>query len=228
MNYSNPIAELLSQQLMPEADHDANGAQPDAELTALLNSGYRGGDWRPDAEPTGELPRSSESLVQQRQPERKPATTMTIMRRIKFCAGHRLYRHESKCAFFHGHNYTADFYVSGSETDAVGRLIDFGELKRAFKGWLDDNWDHAFLLFEDDHNAINAIKQVTPTKYYLLPYNPTAENMARYLLEEVSPKLLAPLGVSAAKVVIWETEQSFAEASVTADGEIQLTNVLDD
>jgi 6-pyruvoyltetrahydropterin/6-carboxytetrahydropterin synthase len=139
---------------------------------------------------------------------------MTIMRRIKFCAGHRLYKHESKCAFFHGHNYVADFYVHSEEMDSVGRVIDFSVLKTQFKGWIDDNWDHGFLLLDTDDNAINAIKQVVPCKYYLLPYNPTAENMARYLLEEVCPKILSPLGVSAAKVVIWETDEAFAEASI--------------
>lgn len=141
---------------------------------------------------------------------------MTIMRRIKFCAGHRLYKHESKCAFFHGHNYVADFYVSSDEMDAVGRVVDFSVLKDNFKGWLDDHWDHGFLLYQEDSNAIHAIKQVEPCKYYLLPYNPTAENMARYLLEEVCPKLLTPLGVSATKVVIWETAEAFAEASINA------------
>ena len=45
--------------------------------------------------------------------------SLTIMKRIKFCAGHRLYRHGGKCEFFHGHNYIADFYVAGEETDTV-------------------------------------------------------------------------------------------------------------
>ena len=140
--------------------------------------------------------------------------SLTIMRRIKFCAGHRLFRHEGKCAFFHGHNYVADFYVSSEEVDSVGRVVDFGELKRAFNTWIDDNWDHGFLLNEEDENGIAAAKMVEPSKYFIMPYNPTAENMARYLLENVCPKLLKPLGVDAVKVVIWETENSFAEASV--------------
>ena len=55
---------------------------------------------------------------------------------------------------------------------------------------------------------------VEPTKYFVLPYNPTAENMARYLLEEVCPGLLDELGVQAVKVVIWETEESCAEATL--------------
>ncbi len=140
--------------------------------------------------------------------------SLTIMRRIKFCAGHRLHRHGGKCEFFHGHNYVADFFVSGDETDDVGRVIDFADLKQRFKGWLDEHWDHGFLLSSADENGISAIQQVKPCKYYVLPYNPTAENMARYLLEEVCPQLLADTQVTATKVVIWETDESYAEASL--------------
>ncbi len=140
--------------------------------------------------------------------------SLVIMRRVKFCAGHRLHRHGGKCEFFHGHNYVADFYVTGEEVDSVGRLIDFSDLKRLFKGWIDDNWDHGFLLFQEDENGIAAARMVQPSKYYVLPYNPTAENMARYLLDVVCPKLLEGTSVRASKVVIWETDDSFAEASV--------------
>ena len=145
--------------------------------------------------------------------------SLTIMRRIKFCAGHRLFGHGGKCEFFHGHNYVADFYVTGENVDSVGRVIDFSQLKNVFKTWLDDHWDHGFLLNQTDENGINAIKQVVPSKYYILPYNPTAENMARYLLEHVAPKLVAACegyDITVTKVVIWETEESFAEANLGA------------
>jgi 6-pyruvoyltetrahydropterin/6-carboxytetrahydropterin synthase len=143
--------------------------------------------------------------------------TLTIMKRIKFCAGHRLYEHGGKCEFFHGHNYVADFYVSGDRTDAVGRVIDFAVLKQRFKSWIDQNWDHGLLLNRRDENGIAAARMVQPSKLYLLPENPTAENMARHLLEDVCPQLLQDTDVTATKVVIWETDDSFAEASIDAD-----------
>jgi len=139
---------------------------------------------------------------------------LTIMRRITFCAGHRLHRHGGKCEFFHGHNYTAEFYVSGAETDDVGRVIDFAVLKTRFKGWIDEHWDHGFVLSQEDENGIAAARLVQPSKYYLMPFNPTAENMARYLLETICPSLLEGTGVRATKVVIWETAEACAEASV--------------
>jgi 6-pyruvoyltetrahydropterin/6-carboxytetrahydropterin synthase len=145
--------------------------------------------------------------------------SLTIMKRVKFCAGHRLHQHGGKCEFFHGHNYVADFYVSGDETDDVGRVIDFAILKQKFKGWIDENWDHGFLLNQRDENGIAAARMVEPSKYFILPYNPTAENMARYLLDEVCPMLLDGTGVRTVKVVIWETEDSFAEASVDSAGQ---------
>jgi len=140
--------------------------------------------------------------------------SLTIMRRIRFSAGHRLHRHGGKCEFFHGHNYLAEFYVTGDETDDVGRVIDFSELKRKFKGWIDEHWDHGFVLSRNDENGIAAAEMVEPSKYHLLPYNPTAENMARYLLEEVCPRLLDGTGVIATKVVIWETEEACALAAL--------------
>jgi 6-pyruvoyltetrahydropterin/6-carboxytetrahydropterin synthase len=142
--------------------------------------------------------------------------SLTIMRRIRFCAGHRLYRHGGKCEFFHGHNYVAEFYVTGEATDAtdaVGRVLDFADLKQRFKGWIDEHWDHGFLLHAEDENGIVAAQSVQPCKYYVLPYNPTAENLARYLLNEICPRLLAGTGVAASKVVIWETEEACAEAA---------------
>lgn len=142
---------------------------------------------------------------------------LTIMRRVRFCAGHRLRLHGGRCENFHGHNYVADFYVTGSQQDKVGRVVDFSELKKRCKGWLDEHWDHAFLLWEEDQNGIDALRMVEPHRLFVMPYNPTAENMAKYLLEEVCPKVLEGTGGHASKVVIWETEDSFAEVSADSD-----------
>ncbi|MEM6692681.1 MAG: 6-carboxytetrahydropterin synthase [Planctomycetota bacterium] len=139
---------------------------------------------------------------------------LTIMRRIKFCAGHRLFGHGGKCEHFHGHNYVADFFVRGEEQDEVGRVIDFSDLKKRVKGWIDEHWDHSFLIHHDDENARQALAMVEPSRYFELPYNPTAENMAKYLLEEMSPVALEGSGAYAVAVRIWETEESFAEASL--------------
>ena len=82
------------------------------------------------------------------------------MKQIKFCSGHRLLGHEGKCANLHGHNYIAQIFVSGNQTDELGRIVDFSVINQLFKGWLDDNWDHGLLLWEQDKDAIKAIEVI--------------------------------------------------------------------
>ena len=143
-------------------------------------------------------------------------TSLALVRQLRFCAGHRLYRHESKCAYLHGHNYRVDVEVvaaGGAATvDDVGRIVDFSLIKKRLLGWLDTHWDHAFILFVEDSGAIAAVQQSTPSKLFLLPWNPTAENMARYLLEVVCPGVLADLGGDARHVSVWETDEACAIA----------------
>jgi 6-pyruvoyltetrahydropterin/6-carboxytetrahydropterin synthase len=145
------------------------------------------------------------------------ATRLSLLRSLRFCAGHRLLGHEGRCAYLHGHNYRVDVEVEakggGTEVDAVGRVVDFALIKRRLLGWLDDHWDHAFILWTLDTSALAAVKAATPTKYFLLPWNPTAENMARYILEVVAPHVLADLGVVASRVAVWESDESCAIAT---------------
>ena len=145
---------------------------------------------------------------------------VTVMKQIRFCAGHRLVGHEGKCANLHGHNYVAQVFVTGNETDSLGRVVDFSVINQLFKGWIDEHWDHGILLWTDDHEAINAITSLENHRLFRLPDNPTAENMARFLLLHVAPELVAQIegyNVIVSKVVIWETENSAAEVSIDAD-----------
>ena len=141
---------------------------------------------------------------------------VTVMRQIKFCAGHRLVGHEGKCANLHGHNYLAQVYVTGAEFDAVGRVVDFSVINRLFKGWIDENWDHGVIVWDEDRELLDTLGSLSPSKIYCLPYSPTAENIAKYLLTEVGPRLIASIegyDVRLSKVVIWETENACAEVS---------------
>ena len=142
---------------------------------------------------------------------------VTIMRQVKFCAGHRLVGHEGKCAYLHGHNYLAQLYVTGGEFDEVGRVVDFSVINRLFKGWIDQNWDHGVLVWDEDIELLAALNQLQPSKIYQMPYSPTAENIAKYLLTEVGPGLVDQIegyDVQLTKVVVWETENACAELSV--------------
>ena len=139
---------------------------------------------------------------------------LTVVRRVEFCAGHRLRGHEGKCAALHGHNYAAEFHVTGESLDSVGRVIDFGAIKDRLKGWIDQEWDHGFLLWERDEPAIAAVRSVEPCKLFLLPLNPTAEALADHLLRTVCPAALDGLGVRCVRVELWETPNCRAVASL--------------
>ena len=142
---------------------------------------------------------------------------ITCTRRLPFCAGHRVHGHENKCAQPHGHQYvayiTVQMMTGGQEVDHLGRVIDFSCIKERVGTWIDRAWDHGFVLWDRDHEMIEALKQVKAAKVYRMPYNPTAENMALYLLEHVCPDLLADTNCSVVKVVIQETENCTAEAT---------------
>lgn len=123
--------------------------------------------------------------------------------------------HENKCAGLHGHNYEAFFHATSEELDNLGRVIDFGVLKAKLGSWIEEHWDHAMILFDQDQEAIDAVKNLTKQRLFLLPSNPTAENMAAYLLHEVSPKLLDGTGVQIVRVTLKETPNCSAEVSLS-------------
>jgi len=137
---------------------------------------------------------------------------ITCTRRIQFCAGHRVHLHESKCRNFHGHNYVVFVEAVAPELDSVGRVIDFSVLKQKIGGWIDAHWDHGFLYWQDDSEARVALAHIGQQKVHVMPANPTAENMAQYLLSTICPKELEGTNVVVRKVTIWETENCYAEA----------------
>ena len=137
---------------------------------------------------------------------------ITATRKLEFDAAHRVKRHESKCKNLHGHRYVVEVTAEAPELDDLGRVIDFGVLKAKLGTWLDDNWDHTTVLWDEDKELGEAIAAVTSQKIYYLPNNPTAENMAKYLLEEICPTLFTgPLIIS--KILIRETPNCWVEAS---------------
>jgi 6-pyruvoyltetrahydropterin/6-carboxytetrahydropterin synthase len=110
-----------------------------------------------------------------------------------FAAGHALRNYRGKCENVHGHNYRAVVTLQGAELDAIGLLVDFVELKRVVHAVL-DRMDHQWL---NDFPPFDAL-------------NPSAENMAKYIYDEVSAGLTAREGVRVASVRLWETDTASA------------------
>jgi len=135
--------------------------------------------------------------------------------------GHRVVGHESKCRFIHGHNYRVHFRCEGPR-DAIGRVLDFSVMKAKLCMWLEDNWDHRFLAFVEDSLLGNIMARRLPEddaailieSVVWVPFNPTAENMADYLLTVIGPRLLEGTGVKLVSVRIEETRKCSAEVSL--------------
>lgn len=130
---------------------------------------------------------------------------ITVSRYHDISCGHRVCGHESKCRHLHGHNYRITFECACDQLDEIGRVIDFSVIKEKLCMWLEDNWDHHFLVFQDDPLA-ESLKAIDPTVIFL-PFNPTAENMAQYLAEVIAPKQLSGTGVRVVRCVVEETRK---------------------
>lgn len=107
-----------------------------------------------------------------------------------FSAAHLLRDYEGECARVHGHNWQVRVTVAAEETGANGIAIDFKDLKRLTNE----------VLARLDHTYIN---EVAPFD----KMNPTSENIARWLYEELNPKLREK-GVRLARIDVQENENS--------------------
>jgi 6-pyruvoyltetrahydropterin/6-carboxytetrahydropterin synthase len=115
----------------------------------------------------------------------------------------------------HGHNGLVLITATASQVDSVGRVIDFGVLKDLFGGWLDQFWDHAMLIYAKDTELLQIWNgPLNGHKYFVCPFNPTSENMAGYLLNNVAPKLLKDTDVEVSKIIFFETENCSSEATL--------------
>lgn len=92
----------------------------------------------------------------------------TIFKEFAFEAAHRLPHVPAghKCGRLHGHSYRVEVHVSGTVDARTGMVMDFGDIKEAWKP-LDEALDHRYL------NELWNLE------------NPTSENLARFVLERV-------------------------------------------
>ena len=133
--------------------------------------------------------------------------TIQAKRYHDICAGHRVYGHESKCANLHGHNYRFHFTIEG-ELDEIGRVLDFSVIKTRLADWLEENWDHKMLIWREDPMLAALIALDGTVK--AVSFNPTAENLAKYMVEKIGPKQLDGTGATLIEVTIEETRKCSA------------------
>lgn len=95
-----------------------------------------------------------------------------IFREFTFEAAHRLPKVPDghKCARLHGHSYRVEVHVRGNVDPSAGWLMDFAEVKAAFKPIL-DQLDHYFL------NEVPGLE------------NPTSEVLAKWIWDHLIDEL---------------------------------------
>ncbi len=86
-----------------------------------------------------------------------------VQKTLEISSAHQLYLdYESKCENLHGHNWQVTVYCRARELDSNGMVTDFTLIKQLVHGRL-------------DHRNLNEA----------LDINPTAENIARWIVDNV-------------------------------------------
>ena len=136
---------------------------------------------------------------------------MKVAKRFRWEAAHRLPWHTGGCQHLHGHSYRMRVELEG-ETGEHGMVIDFKEIKRVLAP-LVDAWDHATLVADYDEPLREAVEQLG-SKYAVLPFDTTSENMCRYVADYLTTEaadVLQRHGIERVRVRIHETETCYAE-----------------
>lgn len=126
-----------------------------------------------------------------------------ITSEIQFCYGHRLLDYDGKCRHLHGHNGKAIITLEGEALDSRGMLVDFGDLKRTVSQWIDLEIDHRMILC--DRDPLIDVLKAAGEPLFLMPVNPTAENIAKLIFERTAAE-----GLPVVEVGLWETSKNYA------------------
>jgi len=132
-----------------------------------------------------------------------------VTKEIHFCYGHRLLNYDGKCRHLHGHNGKVEIEVVSEKLDSRGMVIDFGDINKVVKTWIDQELDHKMLLCKED--PLLKVLQNLHEPCFVMNENPTAENIAKLIYDYAASQ-----GMTVSEVRLWETETSFASYRGTA------------
>lgn len=127
-----------------------------------------------------------------------------------FSSAHQLtHAYDNKCNdSIHGHNWKVRISISTVEL-INGMVIDFTELKEII-----DTLDHATLLEKRKENEqLLEVLRMKRNKVLVLEFEPTAENLARYIHNQIALRVGQVYRGSGAtphaiKVTLWEADKA--------------------
>ncbi|MDR1244037.1 MAG: 6-carboxytetrahydropterin synthase QueD [Endomicrobium sp.] len=112
-----------------------------------------------------------------------------------FSSAHCLREYKGKCENLHGHNWKIKAVFCGTKLDKTGMLIDFTDIKKHLEK----------IILYLDHKFLNEIEPFNRI-------NPTAENLASFILEQL--KSIETENAKVCEVEVWESQSSCAIASI--------------
>lgn len=119
--------------------------------------------------------------------------------KVTFRAGHRLISpYVGNCNNVHGEGYTVVLFFQEVHLNECGMVIDFKQVKKYVKDWVDNNLDHSYLCHKDDH-IISMFRQ-EGFKLFVMDDNPTAENISKLIFDNIKSRYS-----SLYKVGVWES-----------------------
>jgi len=139
---------------------------------------------------------------------------MEITKEIWFDMGHRVPNHKSKCKNVHWHRYTAYITMQWDIVDINGSsdewmVIDFSDIKTIAKWFIDEYLDHWYMYYEkDDIWTYIANEDMKTLK---VPFIPTAENIAKWLFEQLDPLFIDTYktNLKLKQIKLYETPTSY-------------------
>lgn len=128
----------------------------------------------------------------------------TIRKLMKFEMAHCLPHAYSKpCENLHGHSYKLELFFSSKELNEDGMLADFKSIKDVVEPLVTSLFDHKVIVSTEE--VYSSLKSLG---FDCLRFHeaPTAENMARFIYNNVKSKF-----PSLSKVRLHETDTGYAE-----------------
>lgn len=105
-----------------------------------------------------------------------------VSKRMEIAGSHRLnLDYQSKCSNMHGHNWIVTVHCKSEQLDSNGMVADFAKIKETVHGTM-------------DHKCLNDV----------FDFNPTAENIAKWICDNVPKCYKVEVQESEGNVAVYE------------------------